>query len=64
MSFFDPLQDRPNAKIRVFLRGTFFITLLPPQVLTFNKSEIISRNFKIVKDIYNMRVFMVELREI
>jgi len=36
-------------------------TSLVHQVLSFNKSVIISRNFEIVKDIYNMRVLTVEL---
>jgi hypothetical protein len=31
------------------------------QMLPINKSVIISLNFEIVKDIYNMRVFKVEL---
>jgi len=62
--FFGPLKCRVNANIRVFLHDNFYYvapTSLVHQVLSFNKSVIISNNFEIVKDIYNMRVLTVEL---
>lgn len=67
MSFFDHLNGRVNANIRLFLHGNFYYvspTSLVHQVLSFNKSVIISRNFEIVEDIYNLRVLTFELRNI